>query len=710
MRLRIGSFAVSLCLAMGIGSEAVSQSNPWTRPTLSFTGVPGIVDMPTAHQMQDADLTATLGFVDGTARTTFHFQITPRLSGVFRYTAFGDFFNNGVDYYDRSFDLRYQLLQEGRYHPAVTVALQDFGGTGVFAGEYVVATKTFGKLRATGGIGWGRFGSYNGFTNPLGLFSDRFKVRPNQTRGVGQTGRLDTSHWFRGDAALFGGLEYAVNDRLRLGLEYSSDNYDLEQTNAGFDRSSPFNFGLNYRFRNGVDMRAAYLYGSTVAVQFSYTLNPKKPRRSAPVLDGGPPPLLVRAPGAAANLGWTQQDGAAENLRDQVAQVLAADGLALDGFSVRARRVLVRFRNPTDTNTAQSIGRIARTLSVLMPASVEQFEIVPVSGNGLALSRITLNRSDLEELEYAPDGAWQSFARARIEDATTGDLTADLSGPATPSFTWRIGPYLQATYFDPDSPIRVDVGVEGTFRYEPVSGLVLSGGVRHRLSGNRGETRPSESVLPHVRSDVGLYAEAGETALTNLTIAHYFRPGKDLYGRVTAGYLETMYAGVSGELLWKPVNSRLALGVELNYVRQREFDQGFGLRDYDILTGHVSAYYKASNDFHYQLDVGRYLAGDWGATLTIDREFANGIKVGAFATLTDVPFDTFGEGSFDKGLRFEIPVSAFTGRKSTNSVSRTIRPVLRDGGARLNVNGRLYNDVRDYHQSDLQKQWGRFWR
>ncbi len=686
------------------------QTDPWARPSLSFTGVPGLVDMPTAHQMQDADLSATVGVIDGTARTTFHFQITPRLSGVFRYTAFGEFWNPGVNYYDRSFDLRYQLLDEGRYHPAVTVGLQDFGGTGVFASEYVVATKTFGNLRATGGIGWGRLGSYNGFTNPIGLFAPSFKARKKGATGVEQTGRLDSSQWFRGDAALFGGLAYAVNDRFRLALEYSSDDYALEQRQAGFDRASPFNFGLNYRFRNAVDMRAAYLYGSTVAVQFSYTLNAKSPTRRAPALESAPPPLQVRAPGAAADLGWTVNAALPPALRDGVAQVLAADGLTLDGFTVEGRRAVVRFRNPSDMNTAQSVGRIARTLSLLLPPSVEQFEIVPVSGNGTPISRITLMRSDLEELEYAPDGAWQTFARARIEDATLAGLGTDFTGPATPSFTWGIGPYLQATYFDPDSPVRVDVGVEGRFRYEPVGGLVISGAVRQRLTGNRGETRPSDSVLPHVRSDVGLYAKEGETALTNLTVAHYFRPGKDLYGRVTAGYLEPMYAGVSGEVLWKPVNSRLALGAELNYVRKRAFDQGFGLQDYDVVTGHVSAYYKAQNDFHYQLDVGRYLAGDWGATLSVDREFANGIRIGAFATLTDVPFDTFGEGSFDKGIRFEIPVSAITGRKSTQSVSRTIRPVLRDGGARLNVGGRLYNDVRDYHQDGLQDQWGRFWR
>jgi hypothetical protein len=112
-----------------------------------------------------------------------------------------------------------------------------------------------------------------------------------------------------------------------------------------------------------------------------------------------------------------------------------------------------------------------------------------------------------------------------------------------------------------------------------------------------------------------------------------------------------MYGGVSGEVLWKKSASRLALGAEVNYALKRDFDDLFGFGDYDIVTGHVSGYYDMGNGFHGQVDVGRYLAGDWGATFSVDREFNNGWRVGAYATLTDVPFDEFGEGSFDKGIR-----------------------------------------------------------
>ena len=52
-----------------------------------------------------------------------------------------------------------------------------------------------------------------------------------------------------------------------------------------------------------------------------------------------------------------------------------------------------------------------------------------------------------------------------------------------------------------------------------------------------------------------------------------------------------MYGGVSTEVLYAPVTTRWAVGAELNYARQRDFEQDFGFHDYDVFTGHASLYY-----------------------------------------------------------------------------------------------------------------------
>ena len=114
--------------------------------------------------------------------------------------------------------------------------------------------------------------------------------------------------------------------------------------------------------------------------------------------------------------------------------------------------------------------------------------------------------------------------------------------------------------------------------------------------------------------------------------------------------------------------------------------------------------------YHAQIDLGRYLAGDVGATVSLTREFENGWSVGAFATKTDVSAEDFGEGSFDKGITLQIPFAWFYGKPTRATAGMTIRPIGRDGGAKLVVDDRLYSVLRSYDQRKIDAQWGRIWK
>lgn len=698
------STAVVLC---AVTSGASAQDRAPDPVTLGFNsyGLPGLIDMPSAQVLPDAELAVTTSFGAGTNRNTIAFQILPWATGAFRYSAVEDVATGEPRLYDRSFDAKFQILRETDGMPAVALGFQDFIGTGFYSAEYLVASKTVHPdVVVTGGIGWGRLGSYNGLGTVLG----------DRPTGRAQTGgQVESAKWFQGEAALFGGVSWQASDRLRLSVEYSSDAYENEVREGTFNRTSPINLGLSYRLGRSSQISAYTLHGSEMGFAFSTTLNPKRPPGGAGSNEGAPVPVGVRGPvgvrTTAADLGWTTQPGQRDSLQNTLSQVLEAEGFVLEGLSLTGTRAYVRLRNTVFDSTAQAIGRVARILSQTMPASVETFVIVPVI-QGMGISEVTIRRSDLEALEYAPDHAWEVFARTQVTDAATppADLVAQTG--LYPSFDWKLAPYAAFALFDPDAPLRGDVGLELAARFEAAPGLVFAGAYRKKLAGNRDSSdRVSDSVLQRVRSDANLY-DKGDPALEYLTASYFTRPGENLYGRVSAGYLERMYGGVSGELLWKPVDSRLALGVEINAVKQRDFDLAFGFQDYETVTGHVSAYYAFGNGFHGQLDVGRYLAEDWGATVTLDREFANGWKVGAYATFTDVSADDFGEGSFDKGLRLTIPLSWQLGSPNRRKIRTQIQPLSRDGGARLQVPDRLYDLTRDYHEPGLRQQWGRFWR
>lgn len=703
---RLKAVAALLCGATAIGLATTGFAE--IRPSLNFAGVTGLIDMPSGDVQSDGALSISKSQFGPVGRTTLSFQITPRLSGSFRYTGVGNWnrYTNPGDfdtYYDRSFDLRYQLAQEGRFVPAVTVGFQDIIGTGIFAGEYIAATKTFGgSVKVTAGLGWGRFGSYGAIGAPFG---DRPAV------DFGRGGTLRLGQWFRGDMAPFAGVEWQATPKLTFKAEYSSDAYEFEAgERRTFDRKSPVNFGVEYAPSNGVRFGLYSLYGSEVGLSAQIVLDPKKSATGGSL---GPGPLPVQARTAAKTWGpdWVTDTSAQSTMRRDLQKILGHDGIVVESLAVAPTTAQIRIRNTKLDNAPQALGRTARALAAVLPASVEQFEIVPML-HGVPQSKVVLQRSDLEQLEFAPGGDGQIRDRAQI---------LAISGPAPdgaiyanglyPRFSWNVSPFVATSLFDPENPLRADLRLRARASYDIAPGLVLSGAVSTKLFGNIDTSRQvSDSVLPHVRSDANQYASQGDPAVEHLTLAWFAKPAPNLFSRVTVGYLETMYGGVSTEVLWQRPDKPYALGVEVNYVKQRNFDQLFGFQDYSVVTGHVSGYYSFNNGFHAQLDVGRYLAGDVGATLTVEREFANGIKVGAFATLTDVSFDDFGEGSFDKGIKLEMPLAWILGRPTQKVNKMTLRPILRDGGARLNVDGRLYQTVREYQQTDLDAAWGRFWR
>ena len=689
-------------LALGTALSTAPALAEMTR-SLNMNGATGLIDMPSGDAQDDATFSFSIGNIGPITRTTLSFQASERLSASFRFQTWRDWdtiIPGDKEETDRSIDLRYQVLKEGKFVPAVTIGLQDLTSRGMFASEYIAATKTFGdRLKVTAGLGWGRLGSYQGIGAPFG---DRPPVDP--------TGTPNADQWFRGEAAPFAGVEYRINDSWTFKGEYSSDAYLLEDDERGLiDRDSPFNFGLEYQRGPNVRMGIYSLYGSEVGLAFHIILDPKS-RATGGVVGTAPVPVKAR-PARAADPeaydgGWVTQADAGPILRENLAKRLAADGIAVENLAYTATTVQVRIRNGRIDAGSQAIGRTARALSHVMPASVEVFEIVPVV-NGIGVSKITIRRSDLESLEYTADNA--TLLRERITVTDAGAVPAFSLGDENlyPKFRWSLKPVVRLA-----EPAKGDIGLRLSGSYDFAPGLVLSGSIYKQLASNRDSATPSTSTLPHVRTDSGRYNEFGDPALERLTLAWYAHPAENFYSRVTFGYLERMHAGVSGEVLWKPVDSQLALGVELNYTKQRDTDGGLGFDeyDYDVVTGYVSAYYDFGNGYLGQLDVGRYLAGDVGATLSLDRVFANGWRVGAFATVTDVSAAEFGEGGFDKGIRFTVPFNWALGTDSRRGFGMTLRPKTGDGGARVDVDDRLYESLREYHTDGLDPDWGRVWR
>lgn len=673
---------------------------PVSAQTLNLYGNPGLIDMPSAEQLPDGELSITYGQVGDSKRTSIGFQMLPRVHGTIRLSEITD--APGQKSTARGFDLSFQLVEEDGWLPGVALGFRDLLGDGPYGAEYIVASKeVVDGLTLTGGIGWGRLGS----SGTLGeIFGDRGPV-------TDPPGQLQFDSYFQGEAAFFGGVAWDTPiDGVRLLAEYSSDEYEPE-SNGGFDRKSDFNFGVAYAPNDYLQASAAWMYGSSFGFQFTIRGNPKKPLMPQD-LGAGPSPVVARAPDAPRNTGWETNTEGKQQLIDTLGEALAADGIIIEEARLTGTQVDLYLNNTQIQRRPKAIGRVTRLLALAMPPSVETFNITLLN-DGLPVTTATINRSDVEAQVDRPNASLASWETTELSAAqarlTGGDV---FRRPISPRFSWGIGPSIPVNLLDVDDGFRPDIQINASASYQFTRGLSVTGELSAFLIGTDQKTEStSSSPLPRVRSDSDLYYSGRDIDIERLTADYVtkFRPA--LYGRLTGGILERMFTGVSAEVLYAPTDLPVALGSEINYVRQRDIDDPFALQDYDVWTGHASVYWDTGyRGIEAQLDAGRYLAGDWGATFGLSRRFNNGWEVRGFFTRTDVSFDDFGDGSFAKGIELTLPLRWGVPFETKSEASIAVMPVENDGGARLDVDGRLYDRVRELDRASLRDGWSAFWQ
>ena len=664
------------------------------RITAGNFGLPGVVDLPTARRFPDGELVVTQQLHKSLARSGISFQALPRVGVSFRYTGHG--FDGGEAYgrinHDRSFDAHISVLDEGVYFPAISLGLRDFIGTGWYSSEYIVGSKSLGNLELTAGLGFGRLAGRNSFSNPLGIVSSRFDNREGNS--VGRGGTLGTINWFQGDAAAFYGIQYQVDEKVTLSAEHTSDTMSVESSYLDVD--SPWNFGASYQLNDYVNLSAEYLHGSQVSVTAHVSVNPGQP----PLLGGkelAPVPMRLRG-----------EDAIPLNKSDEtiIRKVLKADRLEIHYLKFQNDTVSIGVTNTKFRSTAQAVGRVASTLQRFTADSIK-FANISFYSKGLFTATY---RVDLETITA------EQFNPSLSAESTTSITAMDIDAPQSPKnqqrFTWGFGPYIAHRLFNPDLPLSMETGAEVEAGYQLAPGLKISGAVRKSVLTNLTDNdRRSNSVLPRVHSDWPLYDFAGQSGhIHQLTLSYLKNLAPGLYGRTQAGLLEPFFAGIGGELLYKPAQSPVAVGLDIHRVLKRDYDMRFDLRDYETTVGHFSLYYDAGGMFEIEVNAGRYLAGDWGATTTVSRKFGSGWEVGGYATLTDVPFDTFGEGSFDKAIYVSLPIDWIISSPNRTKRRLTLRPITRDGGAQLSSARRLYRQIKNSQNANFQREFGRLWK
>lgn len=661
------------------------------RLTAGDWGSVGLLQSPTARMAPEGRLTSSISTISPYTHINVFAQPFPWLEAGFRYTdvsnrLYGPAIAGTQSYKDKSVDFKFRLFEESALWPELSLGARDVTGTGFFSGEYLVASKRTGPFDWSLGLGWGYLGARGNIRNPL-----RFLGR-SETRNavvVGQGGNFSFGNYFSGPTSLFGGVQYQTPwENLILKLEYDGNDYQHEPQANNQLVKSPWNIGAVYRLGGGADLTFAFERGNRLMLGLAFST--QLDRLGFPKL-ADPPRVPVSPSRPARDPEWST------TVRDLVTQTQ----WDVRRVEQRGADVAVQFEGSSAGYWQDRIDRAASVLHRDAPADVRSFTLQHAQ-RGLPMTEQRIDRETWvqKRFEALPPAGQRD---AVILQPPGGSARPDVNAPEPKILATRDKPRFEATpgvdYLQglggPDGFLLYQISATGDAKFRFTEQTWVQGTLDLGLINNYEKfkfTAPSNA--PRVRTLIREYVTSTPLQMRNLQVNHVGRWSQNQYYAVYGGYLEMMYAGVGAEWLWRPHASSVAFGVDANLVQQREFTQGFGLRDYKVATGHATLYWDTGwQGVRAILSAGRYLAKDIGATILLERTFDNGVSFGGWFSRTSMSAAEFGEGSFDKGLFVRIPFDALLLRSSGGTAQLNYHPLLRDGGAKLSRGISLYAET-----------------
>ena len=703
--------AVLLCLSLSFDACAQLEPEPRFDSYADMGGV-GLMQMPSARFAADGEFALSSARTYPYIRNAFSMQPLPWLEAVLRYTTILDrrygpeSFSGDQSYKDRGIDVKLRLLEESKHFPQVAVGFRDVGGTGLFSGEYLVASRRYFNLDFTLGLGWGYLGSRGQLKNPLASLFSSFKTRQID---VGQGGNLSNQYFHGERMSIIGGITYQTPiNGLAVKVELDGNDYTNEPSGNPIKASSPVNVGLTYAYNDWLDVSLGFERGNELMAQVVIHGNLRK-GLGMPKLDPGPQPVKPKDLSEVIALNRAKGYVPESSPELAMASALSDQGYKVDSVEIKDREVVVEASQSRYRDSARTVGRAARVMASLSPPEVEQLTYVNLE-NGLETQRVSLMRKDLEKATQYAGSPEEMASHVRMSGPESGKSSKAVEVPDRyPALVGSWFPAMKQQIGGPDAPYFYQLYLRGTGELQLSRHWSASASATVNVTDNLEDLKQSsDSVLPHVRSDINKYLKEGKNSLSQLQLDYLTNLGSDWYGRASAGIFEEMFGGVSGEVLYRPYDQRWAAGLEVNRVQQRAYDQRFDFLDYKVTTGHLDLYYRLPfYSTTAQISVGKYLAGDRGVTFGLSREFESGVVIGAFVTKTNVSAADFGEGSFDKGIYISVPMDMLSLYSSRGKAGMLWRPLTRDGGQRLNIAKRLYPIVSDSYSDKLMNDWGK---
>jgi hypothetical protein len=639
---KIKKLVISLFFIIPVSADSFSFNS------YNNHGVVGLINMPTARLYDESVYGLTI--YDGTPD-----QKITLTSNPFNWMEASFFYNNienkpycevsydpvcKQDYKDKGFNLKLRIKEEGIF-PAIAVGLNDIAGTGLYSSEYIIGSYGINNLDIHFGLGWGTLNSSkHGIKNPLGYVNDSFLDRPKEFADKG--GQFQFSRYFSGrEASPFFGIAYSFNNKILLKVERDTTAQDARIEYK--PPSSDYSFGIDYAISDNFSIGLSHERGAYSSLKFVYKSNPKSSVKK------------YKYQKAKDNEGDDKYLKFIKNLEET--------GIGVNKISETSSSIgveLTQFVHP-------NLGLIEEIIS---SAAVDA----------------GINKNIKKDLKIA-----DLKAVSEIDDNFEKNSKLIYKRKKTKSFNTSTGIKFRPFLASREEFFKGAILIENDSEFILRDNLFFNANLKYSITDNFDDLiYPPVNTFPaQVRSDIKEYLKnmhKEDILIGRAQLDYHLTPKRNHHLMITAGILEDMFAGYGFEYLYFKGNTNYAVGFELFDVQKRDYEWGLGTLDYKNVTGSINFYYRnyGSIPFDLKMSYGEYLAGDVGSTIEFSRSFANGTKFGVFASFTDVTSVQFGEGSFDKGIFFNIPIYG-------NFINYTWKPLTKDPGAKLNRRNSLHD-------------------
>jgi len=633
----------------------------------------------------DADGTFRMGYSFAKPYASIWSSVVfmPRMEFYARYTrimtgaigASNPYWQGYGDYKDKVASGKFILLEEGRFTPAVAFGINDVQGTGLFKSKYLAASKQFGDLETTIGVGKGRIrGGFAGM-----------RYEPEAWNGIA------------------------------LVAEYDANNYrqDLYASQTGVDqRKKGVGLALEHRW-GWLGSQLSYREGK-LGINI-YVSVPFEEKEFVPKIDEPPADneVVIRPDFAQWNADPQYQRDLIEKLYRQDFKNVHLD---VSEHAVEATLTNTRISLPS-----RAVGRAVRSIVLRSPEEISEVKI-HYTVNDMPFATYTFKDTGMlqryfngleSRKQLAPFVSIEYAKPRKIEgkELTPVDMEAFsktyLDGDDGSPISFRseggdlgkvrVAPGLGFYFNDPSGALRYEMFINAQYGKQMGEGLFFNSAVELTLKQNvSGVRQASNSLLPHVRTDIAEYKKNGKFKLTQAVLNKFYYPSQRVYVRTSAGIYEEMFGGVGGQALYIPENAPWVLDVSVDALKQRDVGGGLAFREYSTVTALAALHYRfQSENLTAVVRAGRFLARDLGARFELKRRYRSGFEVGLWYTLTNGrDITTPGSPAHpyrDKGVFMSIPFNSML-TKDTQAVPKVaISPWTRDVGQMVASPGDLYD-------------------